>query len=304
MLHDLPAPPMSMFNVRSPGHEGAGIVVKTGANVTNFKVGDRAGIKPLLDVCYSCELCWTGKENYCASATHTGLMAPGTYQEYIVSPARYASPIPDGIPDEVAAPIMCSASTMVRALTEAALKPGQWAVFPGGGGGVGIQGVQIAKSMGLRPIVIDAGVEKKNLSLGKGAEHFVDFKEVPNVAEEIKKLTDGIGAHGVFVTAPAAYQNAVDLIGDRVGGTVMCIGLPPAGTVTLGADPYRFAVRNLIIKGSLVGTMQDTHKALELAQRGLLEQICEVYPIDKLPEAVEKLRKGQVAGRMVVNFNL
>ena len=72
-------------------------------------------------------------------------MSPGTYQQYLVSPAIYTSRIPDGVPDEVAGPIMCSASTMHRALIESGLKAGQWVVFPGGGGGVGIQGVQIAK---------------------------------------------------------------------------------------------------------------------------------------------------------------
>jgi alcohol dehydrogenase, propanol-preferring len=77
MLGDLGIPPMSQFNVRSPGHEGAGVVVKIGSNVKNYKVGDRAGIKPLMDVCYTCENCWGGNENHCANATHTGLMTSG-----------------------------------------------------------------------------------------------------------------------------------------------------------------------------------------------------------------------------------
>jgi alcohol dehydrogenase, propanol-preferring len=79
MLNDLSAPPMSYFNVRSPGHEGAGIVVKVGANVKSFKVGDRGGVKPLNDVCGACELCWSGKENYCPEGVHTGLMVTGEY---------------------------------------------------------------------------------------------------------------------------------------------------------------------------------------------------------------------------------
>lgn len=69
---------MSTFGVCSPGHEGAGIVVKAGANVKNFKVGDRAGIKPIMDTCGSCDLCWSDKETYCAGVVHTGLMVPGT----------------------------------------------------------------------------------------------------------------------------------------------------------------------------------------------------------------------------------
>lgn len=294
---------MSTFNVRSPGHEGAGVIVKVGANVKNFKVGDRAGIKPLLDVCHTCPACWAGKDNHCGNATWTGIMVPGTYQEYLVSPAKYATPIPDGVSDYVAAPIMCSASTMIRSLEDSGLSPGNWAVFPGGGGGVGIQGVQLAKAMGFRPIVIDTGEAKKKLALESGAEAFVDFKETTDVAEEVKKIADGIGAHGVFVTAPPAYANATELVGDRVGAAVMCIGLPPAGTVLLGAEPSWYINKNRKISGTLIGTQEDTRKALDYANRGLLKQIAEVYPIDKLPEAVEKLRKSQVAGRIVVDFS-
>lgn len=77
--------------------------------------------------------------------------------------------------DYVAGPIMCSASTMHRALIDSRLKASQFVVFPGGGGGVGIQGVQLAKAMGMRPIVIDCGDAKRKLSLEMGAEEFVDF---------------------------------------------------------------------------------------------------------------------------------
>ncbi|KAF2396200.1 alcohol dehydrogenase [Trichodelitschia bisporula] len=303
MLGDLDAPPMSFFNVRSPGHEGAGIVVKLGSNVKNFKLGDRAGVKPLLDTCGSCELCWSGRENYCQNVIHTGLMCTGTYQQYIVSPARYTTPIPEGIPDYVAAPIMCSASTMVRSLRDSELQPGDWALFPGGGGGVGIQGVQLAKAMGFRPVVIDTGAAKKELVLQMGAETFIDFKETPDVAAEAVRICDGVGPHGVFVTAPPAYKTAVELVGQRIGAKVMCIGLPPKGSGILGAEPGKYILRNLTIKGTLVGTMDDTRRALDYAKRGALKQVCEVYPIDRLPEAVNKLRRGEVAGRMVVDFN-
>ena len=185
--------------VRSPGHEGAGVIVKIGANVTNFKPGDRAGIKPIMDTCGSCELCWDDKECYCAGAVFTGMACTGSYQQYVVSPARYTQPIPDGISDTIAGPIMCSASTIYRSLVESGLKPGNFATFPGGGGGVGIQGVMIARACGLRAIVVDTGAEKRSLAMKMGAEAFVDFKEVgENLAEEVKKVTGGVGSHGVF----------------------------------------------------------------------------------------------------------
>ncbi|CAI7616720.1 unnamed protein product [Penicillium glandicola] len=303
MQGDLGFPPMSAFGVRSPGHEGAGVVVKVGSNVKTFKLGDRAGIKPIMDTCGSCALCWDDKETYCKGTIHTGLMAPGTYQQYLVSPARYASPIPDGVPDEIAGPIMCSASTIYRSLMESNLRSGAWVVFPGGGGGVGIQGVQLAKAMGMRPIVVDTGESKQKLALEMGAEAFVDFKEVADSTKAVIEIADGVGAHGVLVTAPAAYKNAVSFIGDRIGGIVMCIGLPVVGTMTIGADPCQYIFKNLTIKGTLVGSRSDTAMALDFARRGALRQISEVYPVNRMPEAVEKLRKGEVAGRIVINFN-
>lgn len=101
--------------------------------------------------------------------------------------------------DYVAGPVMCSASTTYTALKASGIHAGQWACFPGGGGGVGIQGVQLAAAMGLRPIVVDTGAERKELAERMGAEAFVDFKEVQNPTEEVVKLTGG-GAHAVFVT--------------------------------------------------------------------------------------------------------
>lgn len=107
---------------------------------------------------------------------------------------------------------MCSASTAYRPLVEPGLKAGNWAVFPGGGGGVGIQ---LAKALGLRPIAVDTGAAKRDLALEMGAEAFVDFKEVLNATAEAIKIADGKEAHGVFVTAPAAYSNAISYTGKK-----------------------------------------------------------------------------------------
>jgi propanol-preferring alcohol dehydrogenase len=130
---------------------------------------------------------------------------------------------------------MCSASTAYSSIKESGLRPGQWAVFPGGGGGVGIQGVQLAIAMGLRVIVVDTGAERKALCKKYGAEHFVDFKETEDTAGEVVKLTNG-GAHAVFVTgrfriagrdftdrilAVQSYPTALAYLGGRIGGQVM-----------------------------------------------------------------------------------
>ncbi|SMR43164.1 unnamed protein product [Zymoseptoria tritici ST99CH_3D1] len=303
MMNDWAVPPMSTFGTKCAGHEGAGVVVKVGNNVQGWKVGDRAGIKPLWDVCHNCEECFTGRDNYCQKGVYTGLVAEGSYRQYVTSPAIYTSRIPDGVPDEVAGPIMCSASTMHRALIDSGLKAGNWVVFPGGGGGVGIQGVQLAKAMGMRPIVIDSGEAKKELCMKLGAEEFVDFKEHADVAARVKEVAGGIGAHGVLVTAYQAYKDAIPFIGDRIGGRIMCIALPPAGEINIGADPSHFAFKNLHIIGSLVGTMQDTAATLDYARRGLLQGVAEVRGICRFNESVQALRRGEVAGRIVIDFN-
>jgi D-arabinose 1-dehydrogenase-like Zn-dependent alcohol dehydrogenase len=161
----------------------------------------------------------------------------------------------------------------------------------------------MAKAMGMRPIVVDTGDSKRDLSLEMGATAFVNFKEVVNPAKAVIDIADGVGVHGVFVTAPAAYKTAISYVGERIGTVVMCIGLPPAGSMVLGADPCQYVFQNLNIKGTLVGSQKDTEAALGFASKGLLRPICKVYPISRLPEAVEKLRNGQVAGRLVIDFN-
>ncbi|KAH8802556.1 putative alcohol dehydrogenase [Xylogone sp. PMI_703] len=305
MINDIGLGKMSDFGVRSAGHEGVGVVVKIGSNVKNFKVGDRGGIKPIWSTCGSCEMCWDHRtEMYCRKALMTGIHRAGTYQQYITSPANYLTPIPDEVSDEVAAPIMCSACTIHHSLEEANLPTGSWACFPGGGGGVGIQGIQLAKAMGLRPIAIDTGAAKRDLCLRMGAEVFIDFKKSTDPVAEVINATDGIGAHGVFVTAPAAYRDAVGLTGLRVGAKIMCIGLPPVGSTLLSVPPELFIAKKLTLSGTLVSSMRDARLALEYAKRGLLKPIYEKWPIDKLPQAVEKLRSGQVVGRIIIDFNL
>ncbi|KAF2140438.1 uncharacterized protein K452DRAFT_229934 [Aplosporella prunicola CBS 121167] len=306
MAHDWASPPMSTFNVRSPGHEGAGVVVQRGSSVSPQKwpLGARAGIKPIHDTCGACHACWSGRDNYCAAAVLTGLRVTGTYQQYVLSPAKYATPIPADVPPELAAPVMCSASTMHRALVDSGLRAGEFVVFSGGGGGVGINGVQFARIMGMRPIVVDTGAAKRALCLSMGAEAFVDFREEPDTPAAVKRLCDNVGAHGVVVTAPQAYKHAIAYLGDRTGGKVVCVALPPADSVTIGADPNLIVFKNVHILGTLVGNQADAAAAMEYARRGLLKQICEVRPLRELPASVEQLRRGDVPGRIVIAFDM
>lgn len=83
----------------------------------------------------------------------------------------------------------------------------------------------------------------------------------------------------------------------------MCIALPPAGTVQLGSEPSTWVFKNLHVIGTLVGTMQDAAACLDYAKRGLLKPICEVRGKSQWAESVQQLRRGEVAGRIVIDFN-
>ena len=225
MLEDLPMAKMRDFNVRSPGHEGIGKIVALGDGVKDLSVGDRVGLKPAWDSCNYCELCCSEREMYCPKSRQTGLHVSGTYQQYVLGSADHAIRIPEGVKDEIAAPIMCSGATIYRGITEAGLKPGNWVVFSGAGGGVGHMGVQYAKAMGMRVIAVDGGSDKEEMCKKIGADHFVDFTKVEDVAAEVVKIADGMGAHGLIVTASngAAYRGGTGML--RTSGVMMCIGL-------------------------------------------------------------------------------
>ncbi|EXJ83014.1 hypothetical protein A1O3_06831 [Capronia epimyces CBS 606.96] len=303
MLADWNLPKMSELGTKCAGHEGAGVIVKVGEAVKTLKVGQRAGFKPIQNVCHTCEYCKTGRETYCLKAVFTGAFCDGTYgsyKQYVVSPENYttALTISQGVSDHVAGPVMCSASTIYSSIKESGLQPGQWAVFPGGGGGVGIQGVQLAAAMGIRPIVVDTGEERRKLALGLGAEHFVEFKNGDPV-KEVVELTGG-GAHGVFVTAVQSYPIALGYLGARAGAQIMCIGLPPRGKYHIDLDPTPLIFRNQSIKGTLVASLADIDATLDFAKRGKLRLEPTVVGLSQFNEAVQKLKNGQVAGYVFV----
>lgn len=186
-----------------------------------------------------------------------------------MSPARYTVLIPDGVSDHIAGPIMCSGATMLSSLTAARLEAGQWAVFLGGGGGVGIQGVQLASAMGLRPIVVDTGEHRRTLTTQYGAEHFIDFNQAQDPVAEVLELTDG-GAHGVFVTAIQSYPGAMRYLGDREGAKLMCIGIGDPNKYAFTVDPTtsNLLLRNQSISGTIISSLREIELALDFARRG------------------------------------
>ena len=221
-------------------------------------------------VCGDCEFCLNGHDElHCPKQTNSGFTAPGTFQQYCIASGKYTTRLPDGVKDEEAGPIMCGGVTAYVACKRSAVKPGQWIVLPGAGGGLGHFAVQYAKAMGMRIIAIDGGDEKRDLCKKLGAEAFIDYTTTKDIAGEVMKLTT-YGAHGVLVTAATreGYASAPTFL--RPGGTMVAVGLPKDPTVLAGAPPIMLCLKKLSIVGSVVGTLKDVEEALDFTARGLV----------------------------------
>lgn len=157
--------------------------------------------------------------------------------------------------DEEAGPIMCAGVTAYVACKRSAVRPGQWIVINGAGGGLGHLGIQYAKAMGMRVIAIDGGEEKGNLCKDLGAEEYIDFTTVSDLAAEVTRITT-YGAHGViiFSAVKEGYEYGPILL--RPGGTLVSVGIPGDHTVIAGARPVMLALRRLNVVGSVTGTLK------------------------------------------------
>jgi alcohol dehydrogenase, propanol-preferring len=190
------------------GHEGVGKIVAMGpgTDTSDRKVGDRVGIKWISAICGSCPACLSGHDGVCFNQKVSGYYTPGTFQQYVVGPADYVTPIPESLPSDAAAPMLCAGVTVYSALRKSGAKSGDWVVLLGAGGGLGHIATQIAsRGMGMRVIGIDAGA-KEDLVKESGAEVFIDHTK-GSAEDEVKKATKGLGAHAVIVltAANAAY---------------------------------------------------------------------------------------------------
>jgi propanol-preferring alcohol dehydrogenase len=268
------------------GHEGAGIVVAKGELVQEFEIGDRAGLKWLNGSCGECEFCRQADDPLCANAALSGYTVDGTFQQYALGKASHASKIPENVPLDAAAPVLCAGITVYKGLKEAGVRPGQTVAIVGAGGGLGSLAQQYAKAMGIRVVAVDGGDEKRAMCEALGTETFVDFTKSEDLVADVKAATpDGLGAHAVILLAVSEkpFQQATEYVRSR--GTIIAIGLPP--DANLKAPVFNTVVRMINIKGSYVGNRQDGVEALDFFARGLIKAPFKVAPLTDLPKIYE-----------------
>ncbi|KAK0546882.1 hypothetical protein OC846_005094 [Tilletia horrida] len=285
------------------GHEGTGIVCAV-AGHSPVKVGDRVGVKWIADACLTCESCRLGEECHCTAGLPklSGYTVDGTFAQYVVSWARYVTPLPEDLPMPDAAPILCAGVTVYKALKQADLLPGDTVVVLGSGGGLGHLGTQYAAAMGYRVIGIDTGEEKRAFSLKCGVDHFIDFRTNPDVRQAVLDATpDKTGVHAAIVAAASApaYEQALSYL--RAKGSLVALGLPPGTKIQ--ADVFELVVRQKRIIGSYTGNRQDAIEALRLAARGKVKVSYQLRGLSELPKIFEEMEKGQLVGRVVLDID-
>lgn len=280
------------------GHEGAGVVVGMGANVRGWKIGDLAGIKWLNGSCMTCEECELGHESNCPEADLSGYTHDGSFQQYATADAVQAAKIPQGTDLAEVAPVLCAGITVYKALKSANLSAGEWVAISGAAGGLGSLAVQYAKAMGLRVLGIDGGPGKEDLFKSIGGEYFVDFTKTKDVIADVLKATNG-GAHGVINVSVSEAAISASTKYARANGTVVLVGMP-AGAICK-SEVFHQVVKSIAIVGSYVGNRADTREALDFFARGLVKSPIKVVGLSTLPEIYEKMEKGQIVGRYVVD---
>jgi propanol-preferring alcohol dehydrogenase len=172
---DWPVKPSPPF---IPGHEGAGLVVKLGPDVTHLEVGDRVGLAWLHSACGHCEFCLTGWETLCHEQKNSGYSVNGTFAEYALGQADYLGRIPDQLSFVDAGPILCAGLTTYKGLKETEARPGEWVVISGAGG-LGHIAIQYAKAMGLHVAAVDVGDDKLALAGKLGADTVSASHKIP-----------------------------------------------------------------------------------------------------------------------------
>jgi D-arabinose 1-dehydrogenase-like Zn-dependent alcohol dehydrogenase len=281
---------------RVPGHEVAGRIDALGANVTEWKHGQRVGVGWHGGHCFVCEQCRRGDFAMCLNRRITGIDFDGGYAEYMLAPAAALAAIPDDLPAEEAGPFMCAGVTVFNALRNSGARAGE-VVAVHGIGGLGHLGVQYARKMGFRTVALGRGKDKEALARKLGAHHYIDTGS-GDAAAELQKLG---GARVILATAPNA--NAISALVD---------GLSPSGKLVVPAapnEPLTVSALSLLmgkrsVAGWYSGTARDSQDTLEFSALSGVHPMIEKYPLSRVAEAYEQMHSGKVRFRVVLNMGV
>ena len=273
-----------------PGHELVGKVMEIGNEVTKFKIGDRAGITPLLEACKKCQYCDEGKEYLCESSKITGETLKGGYSEYITVIEDFATKVPDNMKSEYAAPLFCAGITAYKAVkaTEPKLDK-KIGIF--GIGGVGHMAIQFAKIEKCKVVAFSRTQNHLDVAKRLGAiDTMVFSKDQEKFLDKVKEKHGLLDAAIVFAPADIVTDTAIKSV--KKGGIIVI--------ATIGENPEFNVFEEKTIRGTLIGSTKDMEQVIKICDENNIEVIYEIFPLEKANEALQKLKNSKIEARAVL----
>ena len=283
-----------------PGHEITGIVSKTGSKVTRYKIGDKVGVGCFVNSCRKCDACKKNLEQYCTDGmvtTYNGTEKDGTttqggYSNRIVVDENYVLRIPDSLPLDKAAPLLCAGITLYSPLMHWKAGPGKKVAIIGLGG-IGHMGVKIAHALGAEVTVLSHSLKKQEDGKKLGADYFYATSD-PETFEKLKGHFDLIIN---TVSAELDWNQYLELL--ALDGSMVVVGIPEKQT-SVGAFPLVAGRRSLA--GSLIGGIKETQEMLDFCAKNNIASEIELIPIQKVNEAYKRILNSDVRYRFVIDI--
>lgn len=285
-----------------PGHEIAGVVRAVGSKVSKFKVGDRVGIGCIVDSCRHCSHCEQALEQYClegATLTYNGYERDGKtptyggYSDVIVTDENFVVKIPDAIPLDRAAPLLCAGITLYSPLVHWKAGPGKRVAIMGLGG-LGHMGVKIAAALGAEVTVLSHSGSKQEDALTMGAHHFVETRD----RQVFRQYANHFDLVINTVSADIDINDYFALL--KLDGSLVSVGVPDK---PLTVHPIGLIGMRRNYAGSMIGSMGETQDMLYFcAEHGIAPDI-EVIGPDQVNIAYDRVTRSDVRYRFVIDMN-
>lgn len=284
-----------------PGHEIVGRVTRVGDHVKNFKVGNLAAVGCIVDSCGHCEYCTHDLQQFCDEGTTYSFNSPdqilggatfGGFSKTYVCKEEYVLHMPESLDLAAAAPLLCAGITVYSPLKH-------WQTGPGkkvgilGIGGLGHLAIKIAKAMGAHVVVFTTSPEKMEDAKRLGADEAVlskDPQQMEKYARQLDLILDTVSAKHDVNT----YLNLL-----RHDGSVVLVGLPPEN---LEVSAFSVVMGRRSFSGSNIGGIQETQEMLDFCAQHNITADIELINIQEVNEAFERLEKGDVKYRFVIDM--
>ena len=282
------------------GHEIVGIVAEVGSDVSRHQVGDRVGVGCMVNSCRECENCLAGEEQYClkgnigtyAAVDRDGTITQGGYSTHVVVTEDFVLRVPEAIPFEKAAPLLCAGITTYSPLKHWNAGPGT-KVAVVGMGGLGHMAVKLAVALGAEVTVLSQSLSKQDDGLAFGAKHYYATSD----RETFKTLRGTFDLIINTVSASLDINAYLSLL--RLDGTLVNVGAPseplPVRAFSLIGARRSFA-------GSNIGGIRQTQEMLDFCAEHNIAPETELISADDINEAYERVLASDVRYRFVIDI--